>query len=648
MINRRLLTASLLGASALTFAAPASAQRIDNIVAFGDSYADFGIARTTIINDPLADATPPSGIKYQVTNFYPTGRFSGSTNYIDTLADLLGVPVQNYAVGGALATTFPNGASNTSCGPGGPGGGSPAICPLGFAYEVDQFLNVGASNPLFPDGGVTFDEGDLVTISIGGNDARYYQQFFASNPLAPPQSTFVNASIAGATAQLDRLVAAGAPTISFLAGDTGRLPEILANPAGAAIRSSYSSAFNAGMQSTLSGYAANGVIVHYLDLNLVLDNILANPAAYGINQGSAASLYTCPAPTPAAPGCLINSTGYLFYFDGLHLTATGFNIVAQYVATQLNAPLLLQAPSDLSLDVARQFGRTLTTRMDTGSPRDGDTTEGVKFFIVGDTVTRHLDEGARNLDYRANSTGATAGVQFGFGSGVAGLAVNYSKPRANFTSDAADVDSRSFQVGGYAGFGIGGAFAQGYAGYGWDKHDIDRAGVVEGMDADPKGHHFLIGAKGGYLIPMGIVRVGPVVGLEYAKAKVDGYTESGDPALTLNVDSLSYKSLRGNLGLEARSDFEGGGVQLRPYASAMIEKDFAGDERTVRFAQTSAPAIVNSFRLSDGSKKAYGRFSAGMSAAILDGVSLDIAGSATVGKDQGEETSAHLGLRFGF
>jgi outer membrane lipase/esterase len=147
---------------------------------------------------------------------------------------------------------------------------------------------------------------------------------------------------------------------------------------------------------------------------------------------------------------------------------------------------------------------------------------------------------------------------------------------------------------------------------------------------------------------LGTVRVGPVIGLDYAKAKVDGYTESGDPALTLNVDSLSYSSLRGSLGLEARGDFGGGGVQFRPFAAAAIEKDFTGDERTLRFAQTSAPTIVNSFALEDASKKAYGRFSVGFSAAIFSNVSLDVAGSATAGKDQGEETSAHLGVRVGF
>lgn len=618
MTKYRLLTASLLGASALTCAAPAAAQRIDNVVSFGDSYADTGNAVAMILANPLV----PQATKDQILAVYSTGRFSGGTNYIDTLADLLSASIENYAVGGALA-----GTGNVNAG-----------LP-GFTQETQIFLS-GTVPPgtFFPVSDRVFDENDLLAVSIGGNDARAYQIGGGTLAGAAAGGT---AAAATATTNLNQLVNAGAQTISFLAGDTGRLPEIAPNPAGAQIRSTFSTSFNTAMQSTLAGYAANGVIVHYLDLNLLLDNVIADPTAYGINNGLVCPIF--PNPT-----CVINAGGYLFYGDALHLTSDGYKVVAKYVAAQLTAPLTLQAPSDLGLDVARQFGRTLSSRMDTGSPRDGDMPEGLKFFLVGDTVSRHLDAGERNLDYRATSVGATAGLQYGFGSGVAGLAFNYSKPNVGFTSDAADVDSRSFQVGGFAGFGIAGGFAQAYAGYGWDQHDLKRAGVVDGMEAETDGKHFLIGAKAGYLMPVGAIRVGPVVAIDYAKAKVDGYTEEGDPVLTLNVDKVSYKSLRGSAGLEVRGDFEGAGVQLRPYASGMIEKDFTGDERAIRFSQTSAPTIVNSFALSDASKKAYGRFGVGFNAAILDGVSLDLAGSATIGKDQGEETSAHLGLRFGF
>ena len=79
------------GASGLALAAaamPASAQRVDNIVAFGDSYADTGNLFTIIGGNPAPVV-------------YPTGRFSGGTNYIDSLSNILDVPVEDFAIGGA-------------------------------------------------------------------------------------------------------------------------------------------------------------------------------------------------------------------------------------------------------------------------------------------------------------------------------------------------------------------------------------------------------------------------------------------------------------------------------------------------------------------------------------------------------------------
>jgi uncharacterized protein YhjY with autotransporter beta-barrel domain/phospholipase/lecithinase/hemolysin len=605
MTKCRLIAASLLAASALV-ATPAAAQRVDHIVAFGDSYADDGNLFEIL---GIAPPTP-----------YSTGRFSGGTNYVDTLGQLTNSSIDNFAIGGALTDN-----SNTN---------SPLL--PGFVTEWNAFL-AGGGGP-FPTVSGTFDENDLVTVSIGGNDARFYQQTGGTLGGAPAAAT---ASAAFASAGLDALVAAGARNISFLAGDTSLLPEIAGDAAAQEIRNTYSTTFNEAMQSTLAGYAADGVIVHYLDGTLLLNQVAADLGAYGLTG------LACP-PLPDTTCILDPTQKFLFYFDQLHLTSAGFGIVGQYIAKQLEAPLTLQASSDLGLDVARQFGRTLTSRMDSTAPRDGDMPEGFKAYLVGDYFSRKLGAGPTNLAYRSTGVGLTAGVEYGFGSGLVGAAVNYSKPKVNFTSDAAETESKSLQLGGYGVFGLAGGFVQAYAGYGWDEHDIERAGVVSELEADPDGDHFVAGAKGGYLFPMGAVRVGPVVGLDYAKAKVDGYTESGDPVLSLNVDDLSYKSLRGSLGVELRGDFAGGGVQLRPFASAVVEKDFTGDERTVRFAQTSAPTIVNSFLLEDASKDAYGRISAGFSAAILSSVTLDVGGSATVGKDQGEETSAQLGFRFAF
>ena len=349
---------------------------------------------------------------------------------------------------------------------------------------------------------------------------------------APPAAASVAA--AAATSNLNRLVAAGAPTISFLAGDTGRLPEIATNPTGAAIRTSFSSTFNTSLQGTLAGYANNGVIVHYLDLSQVLNNINANPAAYGITSG-----LVCP--TFPNPTCVTNSSGYLFYGDALHLTSDGFKIVARYVAAQLDAPLTLQGPGDSAMNVSQQFGRTLTSRLDLGAPRDGGQPEGLHAYIVGDAYSRTANASLHNQHFASDTVGGTVGVDYGFGSGVIGIAGNYSKPKVKFGTGAADVRGHSVQVGAYAGFAVGGAFAQGYVGYGWDKHDITRSGVISDLSASPSGSHWIAGGKAGYLMGVGDVRLGPVVALDYARVKVDGYTEDGDAALTLNVSSAARR-----------------------------------------------------------------------------------------------------------
>ena len=599
---------ALAAATALTaFAAPATAQQVDRIVTFGDSYADDG------------NAFQLAGVNPLTTVVYTTGRFSGGTNYVDTLSQILQVPVENFAIGGARSDN-----NNTTAG-----------LP-GLVFEVDSFLAGGGG--VFPNVTPSFGEGDLLTVSIGGNDARFYQQNAGTVAGASAAATITAAS---ATTQLNRLVAAGAPTISFLAGDTGRLPEIAGDPSAIAIRSQYSATYNAALQTSLAGYANSGVVVHYLDLSRVLDNIAADPNAFGITNG-----LVCPAFPNST--CIVNSSGFLFYGDLLHLTSDGFEIVAQYVAAQLTAPLTLQAPSEAAMNVGQQFGRTLTARLDLGAPRDGDMPEGLHTFIVGDAYSRTIDGSSGNQAFDSDTVGFTVGAEYGFGSGVVGIAANHSKPRSNFVTGAADVKSDSTQLGAYAGFGLGGAFVQGYLGYGWDDHDIERRGVVDDMSASPDGNHWIAGAKAGYLMNFGAVRLGPVAGLDHARVKVDAYTESGDPALTLNVSSIRYRSLRGSIGAELRGDFAGGGVQLRPYGALVLEKELSGGDRSVSFSQTSSPIIVNRFDFENVSKKAYGRGTVGATARIFTGIHLDAGISMTAGKDQGNESSGHLGLKASF
>src|SRR6185503_10480946 len=146
-------------------------------------------------------------------------------------------------------------------------------------------------------------------------------------------------------------------TVSFLAGNAALLPEVANNPSAQAVRTAFSNSYNAGAQQVLAGYASRGSIIHYLDLTTMAGQVTPNLSAYGLTG------VVCPAfPDPT---CIANSNApYLFYGDLLHLTSKGFAIVGEYVAKQLAAPLTLSAPSELELDTAQQWGRTLSSRGD--------------------------------------------------------------------------------------------------------------------------------------------------------------------------------------------------------------------------------------------------------------------------------------------
>lgn len=612
----RSLLASAGCALALAAAAPASAQTVERIVAFGDSYADDGNLWQLLGIAPNAA--------------YPQGRFSDSTNFVDTMGKLLQVPIDNFAIGGAFTG---NGNIN---GPGIPG----------FVTEYQSFL-AGGGPAAFPRVSGHFSPTDLVVVSIGGNDARAYER---SQGLNPSQAQ-ISALIAGAPAQaaqrvtetmtgLNALVGAGARNISFLAGDVGRLPEVN-GLAIAQVGSAYATAYNNGIRTQLGTLANQGVIVNYLDLNRIGDRVSANLAAYGLTSAGA-----CPVACAANPDV---ARQYLFYVDQVHLTSRGFEIVGQYAVRQTQAPLQFEAQGEAGLQAARSFGNSLMSRLDLSSARFGEGHDGLSFYFSGNLASTDTDRTLTSFGYDLETAAATGGVEYELASGIiVGAAASYTRADADFTNDTGSARADGWQVGAYAGWQGGGAFVQGYAGWGQLDYDIGRAAVIDSLSASPDGETMTAGAAAGYLLPMGRVRVGPVVAMRYARAEIDAYTETGDPVLALNVSGQRLNALAGSAGIEARGSLDAGGVSVQPFASAAVEKEFEGDARSLSYSLTAAPEIVNTWNMPGRSHDPYGRIGGGVNLSLGSAVALQVQATGTVERDEGNEVAGSLALRVGF
>ena len=174
---------------------------------------------------------------------------------------------------------------------------------------------------------------------------------------------------------------------------------------------------------------------------------------------------------------------------------------------------------------------------------------------------------------------------------------------------------------------------------------MERDAVIDQIAGRTDGNVMSAGAKAGFLFDFGGARVGPVVGVRYAEVDLDGFTEAGDPVLTLNVEDQELTSLVGNAGIELRGSLDVAGLAVRPYASATVERQFEDDPRTIRYALTAAPGIVNQWAVPGRSDEMYGRLSGGVNFDLGRTISLQANATGTLGQDEGSELAGFVALR---
>ena len=626
--NTALACASVLAISAaLLPIGEARAQTTFGVIqAFGDSYADTGnLFKILGVPNPVQ---------------YPTGRFSGGTNFVDTTSSLLGIGQNNFAIGGA--TTGPTNV----VGPGIPG----------FTQEWQGFVAAGK----------TIAPSDLVEISIGGNDARAY--YMAGGTLAGVNAA-ATVSANQALAGINALVAAGARNLVFTTGDVGQLPEAFtpANAPRAPIGTAFSQNYNAQMQTALAAIARSGVRVEMVDISLIGTQIKADPARFGV-----ANVGACPA---ACIGNTALQNQFLFYFDGVHLTSLGFAIVGEYIVNRLNAPLTIGPQGDVGLSSALGFANTLFGRLDTFRETSGFAAtmnsyaadlkvpytkappprpvayNPWSFYMLANGAVSDRQATVASRGFDLDSVGGTIGTEYRINANAfVGAAFDYSNPKARLFNNAGSTEANAYQLGAYGAWTNANFFLQGLATVGWQNYRNVRPGVVDLITSNPDGTSVVAAGKVGYLFNSpDQFQVGPIGSLLYARARVNSFTESGDPVLTLNVGEQTGETLIGSVGAQFRFPFWVGGKIISPYLNLTADDDIIGNGRIVQFGATSAPIIINNWAIPNtNSHNIYGRVAAGVVAPVWNNVALTANVSQTFARTGGNDFYGNGGLKISF
>ena len=215
---------------------------------------------------------------------------------------------------------------------------------------------------------------------------------------------------------------------------------------------------------------------------LARQQIAADPAAYGLTSAG-------PCPAAQATQCITNRDLRQPVSVLRRRTAPDLGRLrdrrANMSRPSSTAPLTLQAPSRPR---PRHRAPVRPHAVDAAStltaPRDGDMPTGMRFFVVGDTFQRDVDDERRQRPFDIDGVGITAGVEFGLPGGVAGArrqlhpAPGPLRRRLRARSTAAA--SRSAPTPASASPAL---FGQGHLGYGRTDHEIERTGVIDDMDA---------------------------------------------------------------------------------------------------------------------------------------------------------------------
>jgi phospholipase/lecithinase/hemolysin len=291
--GRSAWTAFAVVSMGLWFAGSAHGGQFTGIVSFGDSLTDVGNFYAA-----TGGASPPTGLGYDA------GRFTNGLNWVEYLAQDLGVAAPTASVNGG--TDYAYGGATT-------GTGTTTLTFLGgtatvpnIATQIDNYL---ASN--------TPTASQLFTIWGGANDFLNAGQ---TNPYVPAQN------IAG---EITQLAAAGAK--QFLIPNLpplGALPSTntLSPPIPSQL-DALAAAFNTILQAEATQLEQSlGVQIHILDVYSLTNDVIANPSKYGFTNVTDAAL-------------LSNSdgSGYLFW-DIVHPTTQADQIIGGVGAQAVPEP----------------------------------------------------------------------------------------------------------------------------------------------------------------------------------------------------------------------------------------------------------------------------------------------------------------------
>ncbi|MCX7078600.1 MAG: autotransporter domain-containing protein [Pseudomonas sp.] len=547
-------------------------------IVFGDSLNDAGT---------FADPGGPAGATQRFTN--RTGPI-----YLDGSGEIRAAN-STQLLGGKLGFSPDQTAASTSAvraNQGLPDGNNWAV----GGYRTDQILD---SITTTSDTGERSRAGYLPTNNFRADPNALYYLSGGGNDFLQGRVT----SLDGASAAADRLVSsvqtlqqAGARYIMvWLLPDIGLTPAINGTPL-QAFTSQLSAQFNTELVSQLQ--SVNAEIIP-LNIPLLLKETFANPAQFGLatDQNLTATCFSGDSCTENARYGINSATPdptKLIYNDSVHPTEAGQRLIADYAYSLLAAPWELTLLPEMAQGTLRAHQDELRNQW----LADWENWQGVgqwRAIVAG---------GGQHQDFDTQSSGASAdgnGYNLNIGGSYrlneawrVGVAAGFYHQKLEAGQDDSEYKLNTYMGTAFAQYQqnrwwADAAMTAGHLDYESLKRKFDLGVNERGEKGDTSGYVLGISGRLGYDIAQQASspwHLSPFVSADFAKVKVDGYSENGADATALTFDDQSRNSRRLGVGIQGKYQVT---PQTQVFGEFAHEREYNDDTQDLTINLNSLP-----------------------------------------------------------
>jgi outer membrane lipase/esterase len=380
----------------------------------------------------------------------------------------------------------------------------------------------------------------LYYINGGGND-------FLDGLITQPADAIESADTLAMG--IDALITAGARTIVV-----SNLPDVGESPAGLATgqREEFSSlvqSYNRALGERLARYDGEVDIIR-LNVPSLFNEVTGSPAEFGLATDIplADVCFSDPVCDTSTYGLASESpdSSRLLFYDTVHPTTAGQEILADYAYALITAPQLLALSGELAVGSLAAQQQAISSEL-----RPGLQEEGFRLFVHGDHHTGESRGFVSEPELDASHSTASVGAVIPVGRGWLGVAAAQREASLDDPMDA-ELDGQAFSLFARQQFGRVGVQAiasrgdfdldlQRRVALGLASRTLDGTTDAEGWAGDLRIDYRLTSSNSPWY-------TAPFVGYRHLEVDVDGYREQGSAASALIVADQSVTERQAEVG----------------------------------------------------------------------------------------------------